>query len=348
MTRNILLYGGTLLVGIFLPQVFPTYQTQISYMWLMVVFALTWDIVGGRMGYNSFGNIIFFGIGMYAAAMVQQELYFDIGEFEVIVDQVNTRLSSAQYLGGLALGMAVGAALCVATALVLGSALLSMRGHYFAICTLGLGVAVGEAAGGIEYIGAGSGMTAPLFPDALGAKGLFYSYFYFTLAAVTFLCLNWLYSTRFGLAINAIRDDEDKAEAMGLPTTRYKTIAWCISAFFLSFAGAAFGHLNLFIDPLDVAFPGATFGVWMVLMAILGGKGTMWGPVIGAVIFHITQEFFWITLFGWQRVAMGVLIVIIVVAFPLGILGWFRERWPELFGETVTAAAGDDEEGAGA
>ena len=105
-------------------------------------------------------------------------------------------------------------------------------------------------------------------------------------------------------------------------------------------------RMNLFIDPLDVAFPGATCGVWMVLMAILGGKGTMWGPVIGAVIFHITQEFFWITLFGWQRVAMGILIVVIVVAFPLGILGWFRERWPERFGETVTAAAGDDE-GAG-
>ena len=343
MIRNFLLYSGVVLIGIFLPLVFPTYQTQIAYMWLMVVFALTWDVVGGRMGYNSFGNIVFFGIGMYAAAMVQKELYFDIGEFEVIADAATTRLTSAQYLGGLALGMGLGMVLCVTAALALGSVLLSMRGHYFAICTLGLGVAVGEAAGGIEYIGAGSGMTAPLFPDALGDKGLFFSYFYFSLAAVTFLCLHWLYSTRFGLAINAIRDDEDKAEAMGLPTTRYKTIAWCISAFFLSFAGAAFGHLNLFIDPLAVAFPGATFGVWMVLMAILGGKGTMWGPVVGAVVFHITQEFFWITLFGWQRVAMGVLIVVIVVAFPLGILGWVRERWPESFGETITAAATDDE-----
>ena len=345
MTRDILLYGGIVLVGIFLPLAFPAFQTQIAYLWLMVIFALTWDIVGGRMGYNSFGNIVFFGISMYTAAMVQQELYVDIGLFEGITDQVNTRLSSVQYLGGLALGMAVGAAICVATALILGSALLSMRGHYFAICTLGLAVAVGEAAGGIEYIGAGAGMTAPLFPDALGAKGLFFSYFYFCLAVVTFLSLRWLYSTRFGLAINAIRDDEDKAEAMGLPTTRYKIIAWCISAFFLSFAGAAFGHLTLFIDPLDVAFPGATFGVWMVLMAILGGKGTMWGPVVGAVIFHITQEFFWITLFGWQRVAMGVLIVVIVVAFPLGIIGWVRERWPERFGETVTATASQDAEG---
>ncbi len=339
--RNFLLYGGIMLVGIFLPLVFPTYQTQIAYLWLMVVFALTWDVVGGRMGYNSFGNIVFFGIAMYVAAMVQQELYFDIGEFEVVVDNIDRRLSSTQYLGGLALGMALGMVICVATALALGSVLLSMRGHYFAICTLGLAVAVGEAAGGIEYIGAGSGMTAPLFPDALGPKGLFYSYFYFALAAVTFLCLNWLYSTRFGLAINAIRDDEDKAEAMGLPTIRYKVFAWAISGFFLSFAGAAFGHLNIFIDPLDVAFPGATFGVWMVLMVILGGKGTMWGPVVGAVVFQITKEVFWSSegLLGWHQVAMGVLIVTMVVFFPMGIFGWLRERWPGLFGETVDHGA---------
>ena len=314
-------YAGLALAGLMLPIVAPAYQGQIAILWMMVVFALTWDVVGGRMGYNSFGNIVFFGIGMYAAAMVQRELYFDVGQFEVVTDQARMRLGPAQYLGGLALGMAVGAALCVATALVLGIGVLSLRGHYFAICTLGLGVAVGEAAGGIEYIGAGSGMAAPLFPDALGSKGLFFAYFFFALATVTFVTLRWLYSTRFGLAISAIRDDEDKAEAMGLPTTRYKTIAWAISAFFLSFAGGAFGHLNIFIDPLDVAFPGGTFGVWMVLMAILGGKGTMWGPVIGAMVFHITQEFFWSTMFGWQRVAMGLLIVVVVVFFPQGIMG---------------------------
>ena len=342
-SRNLMLYGGLLLAGVFLPLALPAFQTQIAVMWLMVTFALTWDILGGRMGYNSFGNIVFFGIGMYAAAMVQHELYFDVGQFEVVADAAQVRLTSAQYVGGLALGMAVGAVLCVAAALFLGLGVLSLRGHYFAICTLGLGVAVGEAAGGIEYIGAGSGMAAPLFPDALGSKGLFFAYFYFALATITFLALRWLYSTRFGLAINAIRDDEDKAEAMGLPTTRYKTFAWAISAFFLSFAGGAFGHLNIFIDPLDVAFPGATFGVWMVLMVILGGKGTMWGPVVGAMVFHITQEFFWSTMFGWQRVAMGVLIVVIVVFFPMGILGWLRERWPARFGETVDETAGGSE-----
>jgi branched-chain amino acid transport system permease protein len=147
--------------------------------------------------------------------------------------------------------------------------------------------------------------------------------------------MRWLYSGRFGLAINAIRDDEDKAEAMGLRTTQFKTTAWCVSAFFLGLAGGVVGNLLGFIDPREVAFAGSTYGVWMVLMAILCGKGTLWGPVIGAVIFHITQELFWTYLLGWQRVALGLLIVLIVVFFPVGILGWARERWPERFGHDV-------------
>lgn len=335
VTQSILTYGGVGIVGLALPLVLPDFQKQIAIMWMMIVFALTWDILGGRMGYNSFGNIVFFGIGMYAAAIVQHELYFGIGQFEVISEQFNLQLTPREYLLGLGLGMAVGAVICVAIAWLLGLGILTLRGQYFAICTLGLGVAVGELAGGIDYIGAGSGMAAPIYPDALGEAGQFYAYLMFALAGITFLTLKWLYSTRFGLAINAIRDDEDKAEAMGLRTTRYKAVAWCIAAFFLSFAGAAFGHLNGFIDPLEVAFPAATFGVWMVLMAILGGKGTLWGPVIGAIIFHITQEVFWSTLFGWQRVALGLLIVLIVLFFPKGVIGWVQEKWPERFGIIV-------------
>jgi branched-chain amino acid transport system permease protein len=76
-------------------------------------------------------------------------------------------------------------------------------------------------------------------------------------------------------------------------------------------------------------------------MAILGGSASIWGPVLGAVVFHITQELFWTYLLGWQRVALGLLIVLIVVFFPQGITGWLRERWPQLFGQVVQQGAGD-------
>src|SRR3546814_19189112 len=88
-----------------------------------------------------------------------------------------------------------------------------------------------------------------------------------------------------------------------LSTTRYKTVAWCVAAVFLGLAGGPTANLIGFIDPIQLAFAGATYGVWMILMAILGGRGTLWGPVIGAVIFHVTQQLFWTYLLGWQRVA---------------------------------------------
>ncbi len=334
--RKLMLYGSILIVSIAAPLVLPAYQTQLAFLWVMVLFALTWDLVGGQMGYTSFGNIVFFGIGMYMTAVIQRNMHFSIEEYVHVAGRIDT-LTSGEYLAGLFLGMGLGGIVAVVIAAILGAFILGMgmRGQYFGICTLGLGVAAGELANGWEYIGAGSGLVTPVFPDGLGERGAFFYYIFFFFACIAFITLKWLYSGRFGLAINAIRDDEDKAEAMGIHTSRHKIVAWCVSAFFLSLAGGGVGHLVGFIDPTEVAFAGATFGVWMILMAILGGKGTLWGPVIGAVIFHVTQEIFWTYLFGWQRVAMGALIVAIVVFFPQGIIGWTRERWPERFGHWV-------------
>jgi len=311
---------AALALCLFFPALLPAWRSQMALLYVMIVFALTWDLLGGQMGYNSFGNVLFFGVGMYACVIIQRD--WGLG-----------------YYAGIFLGSAAGAAAAVLVAALLGSGILGLRGHYFAIGTLGLGVAAAELASGWDFVGAGGGLVPPLFPGALGSRETFFYYFCLFLAAVTLLVLRWLYRGRFGLVLNAIRDDEDKAEAMGLRTTRFKTTAWCVSAFFLGLSGGATGNLLGFIDPREVAFANETFGVWMVLMAILGGKGTLWGPVIGAAIFHVTKELFWTYLLGWQRVALGLLIVVIVVFFPVGILGWARERWPERFGHRVEPAA---------
>ena len=307
--RQLFLALAIAAAGVALPFVIPDYRAQIAMLWALVIMAQTWDITGGQTGYNSFGNILFFGVGMYASVVVQRDVGLD-------------------YAPGLALGMATGAALAAALAVLLGSMILRMRGHYFAIATLGLGIAAGEIAGGWDYVGAGSGLSPPLFPAPPQTANLFFAYLFFVLAALTFAALAALYRTRFGLALNAIRDNEDKAEAMGLRTNLYKVTAWTMAAFVLGLVGGAMGNMLGFVDPRDTAFAGATFGVWMVLMAILGGKGTLWGPVLGATIFHITQELLWTHLLGWQRVALGLIIVGIVVFFPQGILGWTRARWP--------------------
>ena len=320
--RDLAVPAAALVFGLLAPFLAPAYQSQLAFLWVMIVFALTWDLLGGQMGYNSFGNILFLGIGMYACVVLQRD-------------------SHLGYYSALFLGMGVGAVVAVAVGALIGSGLLGLRGHYFAIGTLGIGIAAGELAGGWDFVGGGGGMVPPLYPGAVGGRETFFYYLCFAIAVITFPVLRFLYSGRFGLAINAIRDDEDKAEAMGLRTTHYKTTAWCVSAFFLGLLGGVVGNLVGFIDPREVAFAGSTFGVWMVLMAILGGKGTLWGPVLGAAIFHVTKELFWTYLLGWQRVALGLLIVVIVVFFPRGILGWARERWPERFGQGLDQAASE-------
>ena len=140
ISRNALLMGAIAIFAVLAPLVFPDYRTQIAMLWVMIIFAQTWDVMGGQMGYNSFGNIVFFGIGIYASAVVQRDW-------------------GLEYFVGLGAGMIVGAMLAVAAAAIMGFLILRMRGHYFAIATLGLGIAAGEIASGWEFVGAGSGMV---------------------------------------------------------------------------------------------------------------------------------------------------------------------------------------------
>jgi len=347
MNRQLAIYLAVGLIGVAAPLVTTGFYAQFALLWIMVTLALCWDVMGGQMGYNSFGNVTFFGIGMYTTVVLQVGLFYSVGKYTQAQGAAGFDLSFVQYFVGLGAGLVLAGVIASIVAAVVGSGMLGLRGHYFAIGTLGLGIAFGELFAGWDWVGAGSGIVTPLFPGELEWRSLLFYYLAFLLAIFCFFTLKRMYATRFGLAINAIRDDEDKAEAMGLPTTRYKTLAWTVSAFFTGIAGGIVGNISGFIDPRDVAFSSATYGVWMILMAILGGKGTIWGPVIGAVVFQFTQELFWTYLLGWQRVALGLLIVLIVVFFPSGIVGWLRERFPERFGVKVETAGASDAGGRG-
>jgi branched-chain amino acid transport system permease protein len=331
----IALYAGIAIAGIVAPLVFPNYTFQVAVLWMMILFALTWDIAGGQMGYNSLGNILFFGAGMYISAVVQISIGYDVAEYTAAFGAIKIDFTDTQYFTGLFLGIIAAAIGGVVCALILGLAVFGLRGPYFAIGTLGCALAAAELIAGWDYVGGGGGISMPVFPGDPNIRSKFFYYMSFTAAISTFLFLRWLYTTRFGLAINAIRDNENKAEAMGVHTKRYKMVAWSISAFFLGIMGALFGNMVGFVEPLEVAFPTITFGIFMVAMALLGGKGTLWGPVLGATLFHIVKEVTWTYLLGWQWVALGAIIVINVVYFQQGILGWAADKWPEKFGVTV-------------
>ena len=339
--NNLILYGVLLVLGLAAPFLFPAFKVQISFMLILIILAMTWDVQGGQMCYNSFGNILFFGIGMYLCASIQIGMFFPLAEWTESGGEKTFLHTPIQYFQGLAVGLVFAAIVPAIVAALIGYGILGLRGHYFAICTLGLGIAAGEIAGGIELIGAGQGMTTPPWPKGIGDTELraeFFYYICFALLIATFSFLNWAYKKRFGLVLNAIRDNEDKAEAMGIHTMRYKIVGWVVSAFFVGLAGGLVGNIVGYIEPIEVAFDGREMGVFMVLMAILGGKGTLWGPVIGASAFHIFKEGFWTFFLGWQYVALGFLIVVIVVFFPEGFMGWLREKYPERFGEVIDEA----------
>ncbi len=339
-TRRLLGYAALVAFGIIAPALFPNYMFQLALLWVMILFALTWDIMGGQMGYNSLGNIFFFGAGMYISAIVQvgwivKDKAYTIGEYTAHFGAAKIDFTPDVYFTGLALGIAAAAVGCVIFAVLLGRVVFGLRGPYFAIGTLGIALAAGELIGTWDWVGGGGGISIPVYPGGPEARSRLFYYICFALAVATFVFLRWLYSTRFGLAINAIRDDEEKAEAMGIHTARYKTIAWSAAAFFLGMSGAVFGNMTGFIEPLEVAFPTVTFGIFMVVMTLLGGKGTLWGPVIGATVFHIIKEATWTYMLGWQWVALGALIIVNIVFFQQGILGWARDKWPERFGIVV-------------
>jgi branched-chain amino acid transport system permease protein len=342
LNKTSILYLAILIAGIAGPLLFPSYTQQMAVLWVLVLMASTWDLLGGQTGYNSLGNITFFGAGMYISAIIQISMFYNVGEYTSAFGAIKPEFTEQQYYTGLFLGIFGAGIGAVVLSLILGTVMFGLRGPYFAIGTLGLAVAAGQLTATIDYVGGGSGISMPFFPGDIEFRSLFFYAFCFVLAAAAHFLLRWMYSTQFGLAINAIRDDEDKAEAMGIPTLLHKQVCWAVTAFFMGCIGAVFGNMVGFIEPVEVAFPTATFGIFMVAMALLGGKGTLWGPVLGAVLFHIVKETTWTFLLGWQWVALGLILIVNIVYFQEGLMGWMQRKYPEYFGIAVDTSARSD------
>ena len=334
--NSLITYGGLGLFGIFGPVLFPEYTLSIAYLWMMVLMASTWDTLGGQMGYNSLGNIAFFGVGMYVSAIVQISFFYEggVGEYTSAMGSIKPEFTDAEYFYGLFLGIVVAALVALVMSVALSTFMFGLRGPYFAIGSLGIAVATAELTITIDYVGGASGISMPLFPGDIEFRSTFFYILCFILTIISHFLLRWMYSTQFGLAINAIRDDEDKAEAMGIPTLVYKRIGWGVAAMFMGAIGAVAGNMAGFIDK-EVAYPIPTFGIFMVAMVLLGGKGTLWGPVVGAIVFHVVKETTWTYLLNLQWVALGLILIVNIVYFQQGLMGWLQTKYPEMFGIVV-------------
>jgi len=330
-----LLYALILAASCIAPFAFPDYGTQLATLWLMIIVALTWDMTGGQMGYNSLGNIFFYGTGMYVAALVAIGMSYDVGDYTSAAGGGIFEFTYPQYFGGMFVGVLAAGLFCSLSAVVIGSLTFGLRGPYFAIGTLGVAIAAGELVSNWDWAGGGQGIALPVYPGDLDTGKIFFYFLFATLGVAVFIFVKWLYGTRFGAAINAIRDDEEKADAMGIHTLRYKLLTWSMAAFFVGMAGGLSGFQLIHFEPVESAFQTINLGIFMVVCVLLGGKGTLWGPVIGAVLFHLFKEITWNYLLGWQWVALGALIVVTVVYFQDGLMGWLEQKHPEWFGIKV-------------
>ena len=275
---------------------------------MFATLAEAWNVIGGFAGYASFGNVVFFGLGAYTVAVLMAK-------------------AGWAFWPALPVAVAVGA---VFAALV-GLPVLRLKGHYFAIATLGVAEGTREVVLNLpDLTGGGAGITVP----ALGARATtaypgntaFY-YLFLAALAVAVGIVFALTRTRFGYSLRAIHENEQAAAATGIDTTRAKLGAFAISGALTALAGALFAFQQVTIYP-DRLFS-VEITVLMVVMAVIGGPGTVLGPVAGAAVLQLLAEYLRQRYLNLHLVVFGGLIVAVVVFMPQGGVNFVREAWTE-------------------
>jgi branched-chain amino acid transport system permease protein len=280
------------------------YVLQLGTVILMwIAMTSSWNILGGYTGYISLGHNVFFGVGGYVAGMLLIELGW-------------SPFVTAPLAGLFAMGLG----------LLAGLITYRTHGPSFIISTIALLLVVTLLMDNWSYLGGSSGMSLPL--PGYEVSWLKVPFYYAMLVCA--LGAMWLgykvAHSKFGLALRAIASDEVKAEAAGINTRKFKVMAFALSAFFPGAVGAIWGYSLAYLRP--VIFLLIAIAARMVLMVIVGGRGTVAGPVIGAMLIVLLDETS-VTLFGATElnlVITGALMVVALLFFPLGIVGSLRDR----------------------
>jgi branched-chain amino acid transport system permease protein len=257
--------------------------------------ALSWNFIGGFTGYPSFATAAFFGIGCYVGALAQRA------------------------------GMPAFFAWTLATFFVaafaafLGLIILRLKGHYFAIGSIAIVELTRLIISSWESVtGGGDGLNVPLMqglPTEVASRVL---YTMLLIAMVVFIVSVVVDKARLGFGLRCINQNEDAADMVGVNTTQFKIMAFTLSALFCGTVGAVYASWVGYIDPTD------SFSILLTVkipvMVLLGGAGTLLGPIVGAAGFVLMEEFFWASFLEWNRAALGILIVFLIFFLPHGLL----------------------------
>jgi len=314
MTKERQLLALKILTGVVLavallvfPLVFkkPFPQRMMILIFMYALLGEAWNILGGYAGQISLGHAVFFGLGAYTSTMLLMKL-------------------------GLTpwLGMIAGMFVAMIVSIIIGYPCFRLAGHYFVIATIALGEIVAIVFLNWKFVGGAIGLFLPLLDESLlnfefhSSKAPYY-YIILAMLAVTIFIVYKIERSRLGLYFRAIKNDPDAAKSLGIDLTKYKLIAMIISAALTAMAGTFYAQYVLFIDPHTV-LP-LMLSVQMCLIPVLGGTGTIAGPLIGSAILIPMAEYTRVQLAGkvsgLHLLIYGFLIMVIAVFQPAGLMG---------------------------
>lgn len=270
----------------------------LTYTFMYAALASGVNIISGYAGYADFGNVVFVGVGAYTGALLLER--------------------------GVALALAIiaGGAVSALYAFVLGLALLRLRGHYFAIATIGVLGFTRQVVDNVGFTGGAAGISVPLFH---GSEQHFATVNYELMGAlmvVAILVSALVRSSRLGFAVRAIKSDETAAAMVGVAPTASKSAAWVISAAIAGMVGALYMEWVTYLTP-DAVFS-IVFSTTYFIMMLLGGAGSVLGPVVGAVVMELLTDVAFQQSGNFSLGLLGLLVIVVVVLIPGGLFSWMR------------------------
>jgi branched-chain amino acid transport system permease protein len=293
----------------------PVTSSNIHFHHVLIMFMLfatlsqAWNVIGGYAGQVSFGHATFFGIGAYAALVLLKK--FGLTPWA---------------------GMLIGGGIAVIVAVLIGYPVFRLKGHYFAISTFAVAEIFERLFMNWDFVEGAIGLPAPVLPENL-FNFMWYKtkipYFYiaFVFFVLVLILIYKIERSRLGYYFRAIKQSPEAAEGLGIDTTRFKMVAMMISAFLTALCGSFYAQYILYIDPPSVL--SLDISIKIVLVTVLGGAGTIIGPILGSAILIPLSEYSRILLGGTGKgvdlIVFGALILIISVFQPQGVAGFFRK-----------------------
>ncbi len=309
-SRALMIMIACAIVLAFGPAVLPPFYVRVGQLMLYSAgLGVAWAILGGFAGYASFGHAAFIGVGAFTAGIVESQL-------SLVVPM--------PYL--LPAGLAAGALCCALLSAVIAYPILRLRGTFFAIAMLGVSHVCAEVTNNVDFFQGSMGLNfPPIAPPSVDPANFFYEVY--LAGALLVLLVAWqIRRSRFGAGLLSIREDEDTARMLGVPTERYKRQAFVISAVLTGMMGVIYAHSLGYITT-DSVYRDDT-NLSLIVYSLLGGMGTLFGPVIGAALLVFITQVILARLLDFHLFATGLLLVLLVLLAPGGVSSLLKRRRP--------------------